>query len=74
MKLMNYEVVRRDSFEDLTLAVNGYINQGWELVGGVCVALAYSVYTNRDGEVSSDATTICAQAIRRADTSTPEHS
>lgn len=66
----SYQIVRRDSFEALEEAVNAFINQGWELVGGVSASQAYSVYTNRDGEVSSDINTICAQAIRRSDTST----
>lgn len=63
---MQYQIVRRDSFEALEEAVNAFLNQGWELVGGVAVALGYNVYTTRDDVVSSDATTICAQAIRRA--------
>lgn len=62
---MDYQIVRRDSFEDLEEAVNAFINQGWELVGGVCVTMSHSVYTTRDDTVTSDAQTICAQAIKR---------
>jgi hypothetical protein len=65
--MKQYQIVRRESLEELEEAVNAFINQGWELVGGVSVALGYSVYTNRDDCVSSDATTICAQAISRTE-------
>ena len=71
MDHIDYQVVRRESFEELEIAVNAYINQGWELAGGVAVTLAYSVYTTRDDTVSSDATTICAQAITRRAPSEP---
>lgn len=64
--MKEYQVIRRETFDALEEAVNAFINQGWELVGGVCVSISHSVYTDRDGEVSSTEGTICAQAIRRA--------
>lgn len=68
--MKEYQIIRRETFEELEEAVNAFINQGWEPVGGVAVTLGYSVYTNREDHVSSDATTICAQAIRRAESRT----
>lgn len=69
---MKYQVVRRDSFEELELAVNVFTNQGWELVGGVAVSISHPIYTNRDGEVCSSEDVVVAQAIRRAATETGE--
>lgn len=37
---MKYEIIRRDSLDDLILAVNAYITQQeWEPLGGVAVAM-----------------------------------
>lgn len=63
---VDYQVLRRPTFEELEVAVNAFINQGWDLVGGVAVSQAYSVYTDRDGDVRSSDEVIVAQAIRRA--------
>lgn len=41
-KLWRYEVLRRDKCQDLCDAVSSYLNAGWELVGGVAVAVAWS--------------------------------
>lgn len=32
---MIYDVIRRDSIEELVLAVNAYINSRWEPIGGI---------------------------------------
>ena len=37
-KLRRYEVIRRDTCEELAAAVSSYLNAGWELTGGVHVA------------------------------------
>lgn len=37
-KLRRYEVIRRDTCEELTASVTAYLNGGWELTGGVHVA------------------------------------
>lgn len=34
-----YEVMRRDKCDELILAVNSYLNTGWQLQGGVTNAL-----------------------------------
>lgn len=62
---MDYQVVRRDSCTELEEAVNCFINQGWELVGGVAVSIAYSHYQDREDCLCSSETVIWAQAIKR---------
>lgn len=63
---MRYEVIRRDSADELTEAVNSYLNVGWELVGGISVVVAYSHYKDRDDCLMSSDTTIWAQAMKRS--------
>lgn len=65
--MKTYQVVRRDTCDELEEAVNAFINQGWELVGGVSVSISHGVYTDRDDSVCSSEYALWAQAIKRAE-------
>lgn len=61
--VVKYEVMRRENFEELVAAVNSYLNNGWQLVGGVSVMTHVTHYQNRDDVLCSDVVTVCAQAL-----------
>lgn len=60
MKLRQYEILRRETADDLAAAINAYINQGWTPLGGVGLSFAYRP---DDGS----ATALWYQAIMRDD-------
>lgn len=41
---MKYEIIRRESTEELTAAVTAYINSGWEPIGGVAVNRGHHIW------------------------------
>lgn len=61
---MRYEIIRRETADELAFAVNAYINQGWEPLGGVVYSFAYHP---EDGA----STALWCQAIRETPSSRP---
>jgi hypothetical protein len=54
-RLRRYEVIRRDSCDELAVAVGAYLNAGWELAGGAHVATDTSgTIRDGDGEISTN--------------------
>jgi hypothetical protein len=41
MKLRQYEILRRETADELSAAINAYINQGWSPLGGVGYSFVY---------------------------------
>lgn len=41
MKLRQYEILRRETADELASAVDAYINQGWDPLGGVGYSFVY---------------------------------
>lgn len=60
---MRYDILRRTSPEELTEAVNAYINAGWEVLGGPLAYVAVRQYEHRDGYLANDAEYLWAQAV-----------
>jgi len=61
---MKYEIIRRDSADELISAVNSYMNPGWEPVGGVTLSVDRDRWENeRKGCSESSVDIIWAQAI-----------
>lgn len=65
--MLSYQVVRRETCPELEEAVNCFINQGWQPVGGVMVSQAVSHYQNREDTLCSITETTWAQAIYRVE-------
>lgn len=65
MKFSDYQIIRREKADELAEAVGSYINQGWELVGGVCVASTTRHYQDRDDQLCASTDWVWAQAVRR---------
>jgi hypothetical protein len=57
--LRQYEILRRETADELANAVNAYINQGWEPLGGV----AYSYWYHDD----KDSNALWCQAVIRTE-------
>lgn len=62
---MNYAIIRRAGADELAEAVSSYINQGWELVGGVSVACATRHYQARDDQLCASTDWVWAQAVKK---------
>lgn len=65
--MTRYEIIRRETADELVEAVNSYLNIGWILVGGLVLSRVNRVYTNRDDEVCSTDEVTWAQAIVRTE-------
>lgn len=60
---MKYQIIRRDTLEELEEAVQAFLTQGWIPTGGVSITYRNQVYTDRNDDIRSDPELICAQAI-----------
>lgn len=62
MKLRQYEILRRETADELSAAVNAYVNQGWSPLGGVVYSFTYR-------PTDDSPTALWCQAVIRDDSS-----